>query len=36
MDGKNGLKPGVTEAMAAPARAQNAGDGDAMVGSPDA
>jgi hypothetical protein len=34
MDGKNGLEPSVTEAMAAPARAQNAGDGDAMAGPP--
>ena len=32
MDGKNGLESGVTEAMAASARAQNAGDGDAMPG----
>jgi len=32
MDGKNGLEPGVTEATAAPARAQNAGDGDAGAG----
>jgi hypothetical protein len=34
MDGKNGLEPGVTEAVAAPARAQNAGDSDAMAGPP--
>ena len=34
MDGKNGLEPGVTEATAAPARAQNAGDGDAVAGPP--
>jgi len=32
MDGKNGLESGVTEAMAAPARAQNAGYGDAIAG----
>jgi transposase len=31
MDGKNGLEPGVTEARAAPARAQNAGGGDAVA-----
>ena len=30
MDGTNGLEPGVTEATAAPARAQDAGDGDAV------
>ena len=29
MDGKNGLEPGVMEATAAPARAQDTGDGDA-------
>lgn len=34
MNGKNGLEPGVTEAMAAPVRAQNAGDGAAMAGPP--
>lgn len=32
MDGKNGLEPGVREATAAPARAQNAGD--AVAGRP--
>ncbi len=32
MDGKNGLESGVTEAMATPARAQNAGEGDAGAG----
>ena len=30
MDGKNGLEPGVSEAMAVPAHAQSAGDGDAV------
>jgi transposase len=34
MDGKNGLEPVVAEATAAPARAQNAGDGDAVAGPP--
>ena len=34
MDGKNGLEPVVTEATAAPARAQNADDGDAVAGPP--
>ena len=34
MDGKNGLEPGVTEATAAPVRAQNAGDGGAVAGPP--
>ena len=32
MDGKNGSELGLTEAKAEPARAQNAGDGDAMAG----
>jgi len=32
MNGKNGLESGVTEAMAAPARAQNAGVGEAGAG----
>ena len=34
MDGKNGLEPGVMEATAAPARAQDTGDGDAGAGPP--
>ena len=34
MDGKNGLEPGMTEATAAPVRAQNSGDGDAGAGPP--
>jgi hypothetical protein len=34
MDGKNGLEPGVAEAMALAARAKNAGDGDAVGGVP--
>ena len=35
MDGKNGLESGVTEATAAPVRAQNAGDGGAVAGPPE-
>ena len=34
MDGKNWLDAGVTEAMEAPARAQDSGDGDAVAGTP--
>ena len=34
MDGKNGLEPGVTEATAAPVRAQSDGDGGAVAGPP--
>ena len=34
MDGKNGLESGVTETMSVPARAKNAGGGDAVGGVP--
>jgi hypothetical protein len=34
MHGKNGVEPGVTEAAAAPARIQSAGNGDAVAGPP--